>query len=462
MWTDGWQMEAKAYATSYCDGSLATAWNDSGNLYSESFEGGTTGSFTIGGGTLSNTSTNPYAGSKALLVTATGAGALATSPHIVGVTALKTYSASLRVRASAARNVQAVLYFFDAGGATVGTTFSTTATASTTAHLQLVVTAIAPSTAVTAAVAFYSNNSAAADTFTTDAYAIAEGTGLAAYRWTGAENASTSTRVTAQLVEPLASTLQAPLTVVALYRVGESAALSGLGNRHLACLSSGGTTPGVVVGGSGGVYFSDNVANQASVAVNPAPGDMLVVAATLASDAKTFQVSASLNGAAVQTGATYTAVTAYTGATSVAIGSYISGTQQADGVVEQVLLYSRALTSGEVAALVNSTAEINYASDPGIVLAAGTGVVRGTTSAETSAGTGYYRSALGALPAKVETITRSGSSPDDDAATLKVSVPTGSGVGVGDVVALNYPNTAYSYTVLRVFAPGGDYDELYL
>jgi hypothetical protein len=126
--------------------------------------------------------------------------------------------------------------------------------------------------------------------------------------------------------------------------------------------------------------------------------------------------------------------------------------------VEQALIFDGALTATEIATLAFAGQETSFKDDSRIIFAAGAGVVRGTTQASTTAGTGRYRAAR-TLTAAVEKIDTTGASPDDDTATYKVTVPAGSGVGQGQLVAFD---DRARYTVQRVFSAGGVYDELYL
>jgi hypothetical protein len=455
----GVQIESKTYATSFCDGSLATPWNDSRNLYSQSFEDGTTGSWTGTALTVANSTTNPYTGTKCLLLTTgTTANAFASYGN-VPVTGGKTYTLSCEMRANInTRSGLVTINYYDAGNTLVLTTNGTAVTSSTSTHLRYTVTATAPATATYAVLIVNPSTTAPAsgDTFSVDAVAFAEGTGLAAYRWTGAENASTSTRTASVVTFPAAQAPAFSWGVVLKVGAVPTAATA----RSVLAANGSGTAPQIYVSNSA-VVFTSNVDVAATVAYTPTAGDVLTIVGVLAADAKTYTVYLSVNGAAVTTNTSTASGTAFGSLSSLWVGSNNGNGLQVDGVIEQVLIFNRAITSTEVNALAALTSEVNYATDPGIVLAAATGTVRDTTQAETAAGTGYYRSDR-TMKCYVERLTPTGSNPDDDTATVKISVPAGSGIGVGQLVAVNYPQASYGRTVQRVFSPGGDYDELYV
>jgi hypothetical protein len=468
------QMENKAYPTSFAAGDLATDWNAPGAAYTQGFEDGTTGGFTVAGGTatLANSTTAPHAaggGTKNLRASVTATAALSvrgpSGTAATPVTPGKWFTGSQWVRPSAARQLRADIFWYKADGSSSASPFSTgtAVTGVANTYTRQSISGIVPSDAAFATVQFNSSDATNADTFDIDDLRISEGTDAAAYRWTGAENASTSTRTAATLNEPLASNLTpSTITLAAVIRVSTSmaaAAVAGfpvpidvndgtVNNRLLLVFSGSNLTVQKVVGG---------VSTTSALSIGaPAAGDLIFVAGTF--DSTNLVIYASKNGAAVTSNSSAT-TTVPAALTTANIGQNLQG-NWLDAIVEQVLVYNRALTSTEVNALAAASSETAYASDPGIVLAAGTGVVRGTIQASTSAGTGYYR-ADRSMKCYVETLTRSGSNPDDDTATVKISVPAGSGIGVGQMVAVNYPMAAYGLTVQRVFSPGGDYDEVY-
>jgi hypothetical protein len=282
----------------------------------------------------------------------------------------------------------------------------------------------------------------------------------AGHAWTGVANASTSTRSAAQNVWPTPSTIRPVgmgLTIAAWLRVG--VASSALG-KYIVALNPGGTQPALFYDATS-VGFSSNVDVSGSVVTTLAPGDLVFVAGTLASDGKTFTVYVSKNGGALQTSTSAASATAYTGVTQVAAGTLTGGGGQVDGALEQILLLNGALTSGEIAVLAGLTDEFSYASDPRVVLAAATGSVRGGTFAETAAGTGMLR-ADRVVKGRVEPIVRTTNNPDDDTAAIKVSVPAGTGFGQGQQIGIGYPAASFAYPVQRVYSPGGEYDEIYV
>jgi hypothetical protein len=467
-WVAAFQVEQKGYATSYCDGSLATAWNATGNLLpsaAQSYEDGTTAGATVavGTATLSNSAAQVYAGTKSLLATVTATAALAVLTGATGtsgapVTAGKTYTGAQWVRPSAARNLECDINWYTAAGAFISTSFGTTFTGVANTWTRQSVSAVAPATAAFATLQFNSGNATNGDLYYIDAQRISEGTDAAAYRWTGAENASTSTRTAGQVAFPNPGVADG-YTAACLARIGY---LTATQTNQFITTNNGSDNSGLEIqyyGPSSTFYLG--VANggdaRAQVASALSPGDLVFLAFTRSGSTTTAYVSK--NGAALTT-ATVTVAAVTTTANPFRVGG--TGSSQAFGgnVIEQALVYNRVLTSTEIAALAASTAETNYSSDPGIVLAAGTGVVRGTTTAETAAGTGYYRSDR-TMKCYVETLTKTGANPDDDTATVKITVPAGSGIGVGQLVAVNYPLSSFGLTVQRVFSPGGDYDEIY-
>ena len=462
-YVDAVQFENKAYATSYADGSLATAWNAAGNLLptaAQSFEDGTTGGFTFVQGTLANDATTGYAGTKSLRLTATTTATQATNGPLVAVTANKTYTGFARAKSTAgtARSVAVAIAWYDASQVFISLATGTSQATATGYWTTATCTAVAPSNAAYALVQLQELTPAVNDAVSFDTVRFEEGTGSAAYRWTGAENASTSTRTAADLRFTLPSAQQLnTVSIAGWLRVAElqsasNAIIGSLGdgtanNRAILYVNNGTLTVATVFGGTG---------SSVSLGVTVAAGDLVFAAITVSGTAINGYVSK--NGGAVVNASGTAAGTATTGS-AVAVGCDGLGGGYADGVVEQVLVYNRALTSTEVSALAFAGQETAFKDDPGIAFAAGTGVVRGTTKASTTAGTGYYRSTR-QVSAYVEPITAIGSNPDDDTATMKATVPAGSGVGQGALVTFAPDGTRYA--VQRVFSPGGVNDELWL
>lgn len=463
---DDAQTEQKAYVTSYCDGNQATAWNAPGNLLptaAQGFEDGTTASASVTGGTatLTNSAAQFYAGTKSLLATVTATASLTiitgpTGTAAAPVTAGKTHTASTWVRPSAARQLRADVNWYTAAGAFISATAGTAVTGVANTMTRQSVSAVAPATAAFAVTVFTSTDATNADTFYIDAQRVDEGSASAAYRWTGAENASTSTRAASQLVH--ASTTAPPLTMCALWRVG--AAPTATVARPLLRLTGSGTAPVLVVSNTL-AQFSSLVDVAANVSYVAAPGDLVFIAGVLAADGKTYTIYLSVNGGAVSTATSSASATAFTSPTTLTVGTDGNGTQYADGVIEQVLVYKAALSSVEIAALAASTNETAFKDDSRIVLAAATGTVRGTTRAVTLAGTGSWRGNR-KVASMLETLSPTGANPDDDTATHKITVAAGSGVAAGQSVAYNPDGSnGTKFLISRVFTPGGDYDELY-
>ena len=445
------QLEQKAYSTSYVDGALATAWNAPGNLLptaAQSFEDGTTGGWTaIGSGvTVANSSAQAYAGTKSLLTTfgtaGLTAGNVAARYVATGLTVGKTYTWAPWVYVPAGNGA-----VYAQADAAVGVTSSIT-----NGWQRLPVTFVATATTANLDVRNAATTTAGQILYL-DAVRLEEGTGSASYRWTGAENASTSTRTASALVHALASALPSKSMSYAVWlKVGRAAA----GTRVVMRLTgSGGHTTDVEYD-SGAVYLVpyDGSFHTTSVSNALALGDSVFIGVSVDS-AGVGTLCVSKNGGAVVT-ATASAA-ALNALTNVELGG--QDPYSVDGVIEQALVFNRALSNTEMSNLAFATVETAFKDDPGIVFATGTGIVRGTTKASTTAGSGYYR-ATRQVSAYVEPVTAIGSNPDDDTATMKATVPAGSGVGQGALVTFAPDGTRY--TVQRVFSPGGVNDELWL
>lgn len=465
-WTDGWQLEAKASATSYADGSLATAWNAPGNLIpaaaAQSFEDGTLGGWTTNVATLTNSAAQFYAGTKALLATVTSTATLnvisptgtSASPVVAG----KTYTGSLWVRPSAARQLRADIVWYTAAGAVISTAPGTAVAGGVATWQRVSVSGVAPATAAFAAVQYTSTDSTNADTVYLDGVRIEEGTGAAAYRWTGAENASASTRTAGFLVHALPTLMANLVSAAVLVRVGTPVSTATMFPRpvHLGTTADGFS----IYLNNGSVYVVKLVATvtvQVQLALSLVPGDLLFLALTY--DGTTLTAYGSKNGGVISS-ATAASATIPADISQVAVGGHPGGANQSDSVVEQVLIYRGSLTSTEVQALAAVKVETGFKDDARIVLAAGTGIVRGTVRAATVTGTGYYRPSRAALAADLEDIVAIGPDPGDDNSSIKITVPAGSGVGQGQLVSLSPDGSGRRFTVHRVFAPGGAYDEL--
>ncbi|MCU1590082.1 MAG: Tsac [Frankiales bacterium] len=471
---DAVQIEQKAYATSYCDGSLATAWNAAGNLLpaaAQSFEDGTTGGWINQlQATLSNSSAQFYAGTRSLLATATTAASTCAVGSAVGtagvaVTPGKTYTASMWVRPGVAQaSANTIIRWYTAAGAAASTASVSSNNPAMVANVwqRVSVTAVAPSDAAFAAVQQNFTATNIGDLFYIDAVRLDEGSASGAYRWTGAENASTSTRATTTLQTALPSLSAGAVTVALWLRCGGNFATIGTPAlfARLTAVAGSNTEGFALYAQTGGVSVQKVVANtfvNLATGVSFAAGDLALVALTF--DGTTLASYVAKNGAAVVS-ATTTSATTPAALGFAAIGfEPQNGGGQPNSVVEQVVVYNRVLSGTEITALANNQGETTYRDDPNIVLAVGTGLVRGTVRASSSAGTGNYRGRT-PVACSIEAITNTPGSPDDDSATYKITVPAGSGIGQGQLVTPNSAAGGNLYTVQKVFSPGGVYDEL--
>lgn len=291
------------------------------------------------------------------------------------------------------------------------------------------------------------------------------------YAWTGTAHASTSTRAIGALQWTMPTPLSASaLTIAWWMKVGAEAFQSG---NFATPVFLGNTTDGFQVylnqasGGFGVNKWAAGANSGFGSGVVFGLGDILFCALTY--DSATLSFYGAKNGA-VPSLLNSVATTAVPGLqTVVTLGPNGTGTMP-NSPTEQLLIYNRALTLAQVQALAAASAETIFESDNGIMFAAGCGSVRGTTNAK-SVGVSdplnpsNYR-IMRTVAATNEVITGGSTSNPDDvtAATHKISVPAGSGVGQGQVVGLANTPTAIGtiYTVQRVFSPGGAYDELYV
>lgn len=470
VYLDGAQFEQKAYATSYCDGSLATRWDAPGNLLTtiaQSFEDGTTASAGVvtGTATLANSAAQFYAGTKSLLITATSTASLAvlTAPPTASpVTPGRIYNATQWVRPSAARQLRCEIYFYTSAGAFIsGTTTTAVTGASGTWTRQASGSTIAPPTAAYASVAFTSTDATNGDTFYIDGQRVEEGSGATGYRWTGTENASTSTRSLSLLAETLPTTLNGPFTICARLRVGIPSA-SATGGKAILTLTTGGTAPCISYDTTS-IGFTSNVDTAGSVAMSFVAGDEVFVAGILAADRKTYTIYVSKNGAALVTATSGLSGTAYTGATSITIGSFASSANAVGGSVSEVLVFAEALSAGDIASIAFSGDGVGIEGDPRIVLAA---LSRDPDSAATglqalsAGGTGYARPANRPTqnpPVTVELGTPYSYSAEGAVLTVRGTAPLG--IGVGEVVMLD--TDGHRHTVLGVQNAGSE-DLLYV
>ncbi len=277
------------------------------------------------------------------------------------------------------------------------------------------------------------------------------------YAWTGAANASTSTRAAGVLVEPLSVAPSTSLISLACWArigylaTGNQQALMVVGatdnDSFRLAIGSGAYQVFKIVGGT---------AVSAAAGGSATAGDLVFLGATF--DGATLKHYASVNGAAMVSASTATVTASSTPPTNVALGSSIAQALQGDSVIEQALVFNALLTGTDMTNLATAAGPTGYADDSRIVLAAATGLVRGSTSAATAAGTGSYRIAR-TVSCYAEAAPVSSSDPDLGTATVKISVPAGSGIGQGQKVSLS-GLTSVPLTVQRVFSPGGAYDEL--
>lgn len=468
---DSVQLEQKPYATSYCDGSLATAWDAPGNLLAtatQSMEDGTTGGFAVNANvTVANSAAFAYAGTRSLLATvlATASASWTNSNARTPVTVGETYTGSIYVRASAARQVRCDIVWYDQAGAPVGAAIVGTATAATVGAFQrYAVTGIAPAGAVSAALRPVSTDAQAGDTFHSDAARFETGTGAASYRWTGAEHASASVRTGGRVQAAVPAPPAAAITIAAWVRLPS------------ATRPSSRVFLWVGTDGQNGFYFEQG-ASATTITASKAVGNVFVAAGNsiasavagslvfvaLTFDGATLRGYVSVDGGALVSSATATA-TVPPNPTVAELACYAGGSSPSSTPVEQVLIYDGVLTTQEITALAFAGDETRYGHDPRIVLSAATGTVRGSSRTGTASGAGSYRTAR-TLAASVEPISPTGASPDDDLATHKATVPAGSGVGQGQFVSFSNPDAGPGtsiFQVQRTFTTGGALDELYL
>lgn len=469
-YTDAPQLEQKAYATSYCDGSLATAWDAPGALYTESFEDGTVSGWSgfVAAPTVASSSAQAYVGTRSLLVTATAtAQAVVSAPSGTSGRAVvpgRTYTGMLWVRASAVRNVNCDIRWYQVNGAQSATPVSSSSVVAAVvgAWVKVAVTAVAPADAAYGNLGFRGDLTAG-DTIHLDAGRLEEGTGSAAYRWTGAEHNSASTRTASALrfAHALPSTTDFTLAVWARIggRAGATRALLQVDSNT----SDNNRTNVYVTSGNAIAGFRES---GLSSGVTVVEGDLVFVALT--HTAGTLTVYVSKNGGALvsASGARVAAQTAYT---HVGLGNIQTATEPLNGVVEQALVLDRALPLSDPAGLditdlAFGTDETRYASNPAVALLAAAGMARGGVQAATAAGTGAYRTAR-TVAASIESIVPGGASPDDDVSTHKISVAAGSGIGEGQVLAFSNPDAGPGtpiYRVQRAFSTGGALDELHV
>ena len=177
-----------------------------GNLLpavAQSFEDGTVGGWSLAAGaaTLASSTAQAFAGVRSLGVTLTATAITAVASAIgtagVPVVAGRTYTASHASRSPVARNVRAVMKWYTASGAAASTANvnGPDVAAPANAWVRSVVTATAPADAAYAAVQWQTVDAGTSgEVYFIDAVRLSEGTSDAAYRWTGAEHASTSVR----------------------------------------------------------------------------------------------------------------------------------------------------------------------------------------------------------------------------------------------------------------------------
>ncbi len=466
---DSVQIEEGSTASEFVDDFNLGEDKTPGNLLpaaAQSFEDGTTGSWvSTGNSTVANSTVTALSGTRSLLVTCNNSTQTATQRTASGTAGLpvvagRTYTFSIAALTTSGRTTfSADLIFYDSAGTAIGARI-TGALASFVAnnYVRGYVTAVAPVNAVYVAVASSipaTGTPTANDLVYFDAGRLSEGTADAAYRWNGAEHASTSTRAAAAVTHPLTSPAS-PLTVAAWVRVGE---VGSGGNRTFVNVDNGTDQERYRLGTSAGAVNAiksvagTNITTTLGATVQT--GDALFVALTF--NGASLVASASVNGAALLTATTATTTVPAT-PTNVRLGVNQGQNSFSNGPVESVLIYNRVLTTAEIADLAFGPVQMDILDDPGIVYSAGTIATKGTGNALTPAGKGRFRRSR-TFAAELQPLD--GVQPSLNNATHRVSVPSGSGIGEGSVLSLDPNGRGTRYRVVRAFANGGSPDELY-
>lgn len=128
--------------------------------------------------TVAQSSTEPIAGTKSMLLTTTVAGSIEVTNGVVGapVTALATYTFSTRAKSvSVARNVQLRINWFTSGGAFISNSLGTSTATTTTGYTTVQMSATAPATAAQATVTIVVLATAVGNQFRFDCNHFAKG-----------------------------------------------------------------------------------------------------------------------------------------------------------------------------------------------------------------------------------------------------------------------------------------------
>jgi hypothetical protein len=253
------------------------------------------------------------------------------------------------------------------------------------------------------------------------------------------------------------------VTICGVSRAGPSVNSAGY-NPTFFTLGNNNDNLMVFVNGSTGAVTGQKtvggVAVTAISSVTVVPGDQ--IAWVLRYDGSNLKLTVSKNAAAAVT--TTTATTTSPGAMGTAQVGFSSLTNaSANTASEQLIVFNRALSDADATAWVGQVQETDFndAFFTGIILEIAGDTVRGTSQALSLSGTGNTRAGA-AIPCYVEQITTGDPyNPDDDLALTKVTVASPSGIGEGQLVAFQAVG-GLQYTVKRVSAGTGLYDELYV
>jgi hypothetical protein len=358
MYIDCIQLEEKAYATTYVDGSLGTgyAWDTTTNVLSAasgSFEDGTIGGWWESNNcTLANTAATAASGTKALAVTCRAAGSM-TVGNTPAVAAGTVYTYSVYVRsATIARSVALSVIWQDVNTVDLRVDNGSLVLASTTGWTRLSFTSLAtPAGTVKAKfyVTFYAT-AAIGEVHYVDGAQIEARSYPTPYGGGGA-NTTTSTRSAGRLTMTLSTPIgvNSPTTLIVFttlrqvttsaWRVFANISDGGITNRMLVAVNSGSSntvtafrrSSNTTTGSLGTFVVGDTVSMAA--AYDPAVGT---------------KISASRNAAAVVVGATQTDMTSSAALTQIDIGTSAATTEVSNSPVENVLLFNTALTQTEI------------------------------------------------------------------------------------------------------------------
>ena len=139
--------------------------------------------------TAARSTSQAYAGSASLALTSssgTGTRSVHTDAPAFAVLVGATYTASAQVRGTVARTSRLKLIWYDSGTSEISRDAGTDVVDSTTAWTELTVTAIAPATAVTAALLWEVDALPTAETHYGDAFTVSETITMASLTFTGA------------------------------------------------------------------------------------------------------------------------------------------------------------------------------------------------------------------------------------------------------------------------------------